>query len=125
MELSKEDQIWKRAARNGGSSPRKGDTALASLLRVHGMIKSGGIERALDSLPQQQYKAGVNGFRYFGLLGAAIVLEQARLKRISKNIDIEQLNENYNGLVPGDDALFRALEIKLLASPEDFCPLET
>jgi len=126
MALSYEDQIWHRAAvHGGGPTPRSGDSALASFLRVHGMIKSGGIEHALDSLTYQQYKAGVESYRYFGLSGAAIVLEQARLKRITKGIDIDQFNENYNGLVPDDATLIHAFKVKLNSSPDEFCPLES
>jgi len=85
MEHSHENQIWNRAAMDGGGpTPRKGDTMLASLLRVHGMIMSGGIEHALDTLTQQQYKVGVEGYRYFGLLGAAIVLEQQGSKGLQR-----------------------------------------
>lgn len=124
METSQQDQIWKRAAMNGGGTrPGKADIALASLLRMHGMIMSGGIEHALAALSPQQFKAGVEGYRYFGLLGAAIVMEQARIKRITKNSELDQFNENYKILVPGDNALFRAFQVKLLASPEAFCPL--
>jgi len=122
MDLIRLNKIWDRAARNGGSSPRRGDTALASLLRVHGMIMSGGIEHALSSLSPEQYKAGIEGYRYFGLLGAAIVLDQAR---ITKDADLIHLTENYKTIIPNDSRLFHALGVKLIESPEDFCPLQS
>jgi len=90
-----------------------------------GMIKSGGIEHALEALTPEQYSAGVDGCRYFRLLGAAIVLEQARIKKITKNIDLKQFNENYRTLVPDDATLIHAFKVKLNSSPDEFCPLES
>lgn len=104
----------------GGSSPGEGDKALAALLLVHGVVMNGGIDHALVALSTDEYNAGIEGFRYFGLTRSATVLEEARS---AKEADIDRLNTEYGIAVPGDNKLVHAFHLKLAASPEAFSPL--
>lgn len=122
MVLTRQDKIWNRAAMEaGGSAPREGDAALASLLLVHGMVMNGGIDHALETLSKEEYAAGIDGFRYFGLPKVASILQRARG---AMETDFERLNAEYGSLVPSDSTLVHAFQAKLIVSPGVFSPLK-
>ena len=118
MKLSKQDQIWNRAALEaGGSSPAVGDIALANLLMAHGLIMNGGVEHAIECLSRDELADSIAGFKYFGFLAAANVLSQPP----SNMEDSEELlNSAYWQAVPDDSALAHAFHLKLLATPDAF-----
>lgn len=123
MKRSYQIQIWNRAATEaGGSEPREGDTALAALLYLHGMVMNGGIDHAVEVLSPEEYTSALNGYRYFGFEQVAKVLESASV--VTTESQIEHLNKQYGEAVPNDSALMNAFQVKLQASPEAFTPVE-
>src|SRR3546814_13999228 len=83
--LACQDQIWNRAALEvGGTNPREGDKALASLLLLHGMAMNGGIDHAVEVLTPLEFSAALAGFRYFGLVRIAELLERSEERRVGK-----------------------------------------
>lgn len=71
--------VWNRAAlHSGGPSPREGDLALSSLLRVHGLVMNGGVVHAVEVATEAELRASCAGFRYLGLPEVAELLEIAR-----------------------------------------------
>lgn len=120
MGVSDSDNIWNRAAfEGGGPTPLEGDVALAALLAVHGMVMNGGTDHAIEVLDAFEFAAGVAGFRYFGLLEAASMLEAAQMPQA----DHLDLNARYGALIPNDSTLVEAFKAKLLVSPAVFAPL--
>lgn len=121
--LSRQDQIWNRAALElGGDNPREGDKALASLLLLHGMAMNGGIDHALEVLTPLEFSAALSGFRYFGLNRVAELLEG--IGESVTEARAEKLHKEYGVAVPSDGTLVHAFRLKLLASPEAFSPVE-
>ena len=118
MKLSKQDQIWNRAALEaGGSSPAEGDIALANLLMAHGLVMNGGVEHAIECMSRDELADSIAGFKYFGFLAAANALSQPP----SNMEDSEELlNSTYWQAVPDDSALVLAFHVKLLATPDAF-----
>ena len=116
------DLVWNRAAMEaGGEQARRGDKALAALLRCHGEVMSGGMYFAIrDALSPGEVAAGVEGFRRFGLITAADVFQQAIT---ASDDDLEALEEMYATAVPTDQVLVDAFEALYSAEPDDFAPL--
>jgi hypothetical protein len=116
--LSKQDEIWNRAAlEGGGSNPAAGDVALASLLVAHGVAMNGGVLHAIECLTDAQRAAAARGFVYFGFPQVA-----ALFTNLPSNAEGEEesLNEVYWASIPDDSILVEAFRMKLLASPEAF-----
>lgn len=123
MDISRQDAIWNRASLDsGGPCPRAGDRALASLLLAHGLIMNGGLVHALDSLTQSEIASAIAGFEYFVFTAASAALKQ--LHDDSDDVE-ERLSRMYWAVVPNDETLDHALRQKLLASPDEFAPLES
>src|SRR3546814_2272427 len=92
--LACQDQIWNRAALEvGGTNPREGDKALASLLLLHGMAMNGGIDHAVEVLTPLEFSAALAGFRYFGLVRIAELLES--IGAFGTEVQAERLNKEY------------------------------
>jgi len=118
MKLSKQDQVWNRAALEaGGSSPAEGDLALANLLIAHGLVMNGGVQHAIECMSTEELGDSIAGFKYFGFLAAANALSQ-----LPSNMEDseESLNSAYWQAVPDDSALVHAFHLKLLANPDAF-----
>jgi len=122
MSSAETDQIWNRAAmNNGGSTPRKGDLALAALLLVHGMVMNGGVEHAIESLSPAELAAGIDGFQYFGfsevakLMGLAVNANEA---------EFEAMDQQYWNHIPSDSTITQAFHHHLSSSPQSFSPLK-
>jgi hypothetical protein len=121
MDLSIEDQIWNRAAmQRGGNSPRVGDLNLASLLHLYSITMNGGLEHAVEFLGASKFADGIQGFRYFGLLDAAVLLERA-LQMTGE--DLELLDEEFGALISSDTTLTDAFKAKYQSSPDLFSPI--
>ncbi len=121
MALTFTDEIWNRAALEaGGIAPGEGDSALADLLVVHGMIMNGGIDHALNVVSEEDYYNGMLGYRYFNFSNVVNLLEKARNVPES---ELENIDEDYENIVTDDDVLVRAFKSKINLSPNDFSPL--
>ena len=61
------DTVWNRAAlEGGGDSLGRGDRALASLPRLHGLIMNGGGHHALECIEPADVIAAADGYAFFG-----------------------------------------------------------
>lgn len=83
---------------------------------------NGGVVHALECLSHSQIASAVAGFNYFGLSDAARVLQQVPDDTEEAE---ERLNQLYRAAVPNDRTLAHAYGFKLLASPEEFAPLDS
>jgi hypothetical protein len=117
--------IWNRAAiENGGTSPGPGDVALASALRLHGMVMSGGLDHACEVLDRDMVAAAVSGFRYLGADDAAELVESVEALLASGADDqIEQANRRYDELIPADSRLSDLATVRMREAPGDFAPV--
>jgi len=123
MALSRDGIIWNCAVLDaGGSNPGPGDTALAGLMRFHGLAMNGGIEHAFEVLSTAEFDAAVAGFRYFDLAEVASVLTATRFARHDES-RLDELQKRYDILVPADAVLVAAFEDRYRASPEGFAPI--
>lgn len=123
MALSRDRLVWNRALFDaGGPSPGPGDTALASLMRFHGLAMNGGIAHALEVLSPAECDAAIAGFRYFDLTEVASVLAAARFACHDES-KLEKLEQHYGTLVPADAVLAAAFEKCYSRSFQDFAPL--
>lgn len=105
----------------GGEQARRGDIALAALLRCHNEVMSGGMYFAVrDALSAEEVAAGVAGFRFFGLTTAADVFDQAGA---ATDDELEVLEGTYATAVPQDQVLVDAFEAIYAMDPEKFAPL--
>lgn len=78
-ELTDADRIWNRATlEKGGSTPRVGDSALAVLLQVHGVIMNGGVLHAIEVFSDEELDRARDGFRFFGLDEVSTLINEAR-----------------------------------------------
>lgn len=70
-------EIYNRACtENGGTDPLEGDTALTKMLLGHGYIMNGGFEHFQD-LSQEEQRASIAGYRFFGFNEIADILTNA------------------------------------------------
>jgi len=106
--------------KQGGAFPRAGDSALAGLLLLHGSAMSGGLGHTLESLSKREVAAGIEGYRYFGLLDVAELLQ--KMAKASGE-ELENMDEQYGRLVPNDGFLLQAFEKTYQESPDAFSPL--
>ncbi|MFT5430636.1 MAG: hypothetical protein ACI9OJ_001312 [Myxococcota bacterium] len=60
-------RIWNRAALRATDVDSPGDQHLEAMLIVHGLTMNGGVVHSLDVLEPGELRAGIDGFRYFGL----------------------------------------------------------
>lgn len=119
MELTAADRIWNRAAmESGGDHPGEGDQALAALLLAHGMVMTGGVEHALESLSPEEMEAAIAGYRYFALAEVARLLEDAALQKM----DLEDADQRYDQLVPDDGVLVEQFQVIYARSGNAFAP---
>lgn len=99
----------------GGPSPGNGNIALFSLRLLHRTVMNGGMDDALTSLSAGEVEAGIEGFRFFGLVEVAKLLGSARGVAEER---LEAMDSRYGEMVPSDDTLVQAFEKKFLSSPE-------
>jgi hypothetical protein len=111
--------VWNRAIlKGGGSNPREGALALASLMAVHGLVMNGGVEHSLEVLGRGRFSAAVSGFRYFGFTDVAALLASA-----AASSDVGQsYDAAYGRAIPDDAAIVRAFENSIATNPDAFAP---
>jgi hypothetical protein len=121
------DQIWNRAAsERGGTAPRSGDRALASLLLVHGLVMNGGVHHALESAGPAELAAAAEGFEFFAFYDVAALFHGAADDPVlSKWTDETEVTANlrYENLIPSDSYLNARFEEVLAERPAEFAPL--
>jgi hypothetical protein len=125
----KADRVWGRAAiEAGGPVAREGDRALASVLKVHGLLMSVGVVRAVSVLDPADISAACDGFEYFGLAPTAAVLQQAADlagpdddQRTKANAE---LNTAYRQAAPDRTALRAIFREHLHAHPDAYAPVD-
>ncbi len=121
------DLIWNRAAtENGGNAPSRGDIALSALLSAHGLAMNGGVLHAAELLTEDNLKAALDGYRFFGLDAVAELLVRARhLVGGGGELDVieHQLDAEYEQYVPCDSELYGRFERHLRMCPADFSPV--
>lgn len=125
MDVDASVEIWNRAASaGGGPTPGAGDRALSSALRFHGMVMSGGLDHALDVLTTDEIAAAADSYRYLqlGPVADLIARAQAAFGRADDDA-LEQLDDEYDDLVPEEQTLGDHFEAALATHPEDFAPV--
>src|SRR5262249_45177238 len=98
MEPEEEVTIWNRATLNlPETSLARGDVALRDLLRVHGMIQSGGMAHCVDVFSVDELNRGIAGFRFFGLDAEADLVQEATAL-IQRDLADPQLDAAFESL---------------------------
>jgi hypothetical protein len=69
--------VWNRACEPYFRPQREGDRALKAVLRFDGLTANGGLGHSLDVLPPAAVRDAIEGFRYFGLVESAELVETA------------------------------------------------
>jgi hypothetical protein len=120
-----EHQIWNRAAvDSGGPEARKGDRALAGMLRAHGLVMNGGVWHAVELLPRDELDSAVMGYAFYGMSKVGALLERTRQlteREQDEPLDTDgaaTLDGEYWSLVPGDETLVDAFERHYRARPD-------
>lgn len=121
------DQIWNRAAQNGGgNAPGPGDDALASLLLLHGLAMNGGVHHAIDLLTPEELAEAISGFSYFGLEEMAEWLRNAQIDPFLKEWSDETETPaifRYAEIIPDDESLVTRFEAVYRDRPTEFAAL--
>ena len=114
----------------GGPSPRPGDEALASLLRVHNLAMSGGLLDAVERLSPDELDAAQAGYRVFNLSRAADVVAHVRSELGRDDLsdtEMEALegeaDQRYADVVATDTVIVDRFEDRLAFTPDDFAPV--
>jgi hypothetical protein len=124
MNQSTADQVWNRAAiEGGGDSPGPGDRALASLLLLHGLAMNGGVHHAIECLSPEELSAAIDGFSYFGFEELAEWLNNAPndllLKEWTDDTETSAIFR-YAEYIPDDAYLTTRFEAVYRNRPSDF-----
>jgi hypothetical protein len=125
-ELTEANMIWNRAC---GDEPLRflpGDRALADLLRAHGLAMNGGVLHAVECLTAAELTDAEAGYRFYGLAEVAALLSRAReLFVVGDDLEDyeQQLDLQYEALIPSDSSLVECFEKRLQTSPTDFARL--
>jgi len=121
------DRIWNRAAQGGGESPGRGDSALASLLLLHGLTMNGGIHHAFDCLAPDELANAIEGYAYFGFDDITTWLRAASsdpvLKEWTDETEVAGLYR-YAEYIPDDDCLVARFEAVYHQRTSEFAPFE-
>ena len=128
--MSQADLVWNRAAMEHWEPVRRGDSALAALLRAHGMVCNGGVFHCIETHSSAELEQGCAGFRFFGLAEVAALLEEAASKVTREaaragDYDEElefEFDGRYGELIPDDNTIVRRFEARFASHPEDFAP---
>lgn len=123
------DEIWNRAAVNGGGSdPGLGDLALTSVLRLHNLIMSGGLLDAVERTTPEQLEAAQAGYRWLRLDPAADVVAMVQQEVGAGALDDDdraevlevRADDEYGQAIPGDQTLVDAFRTRLAEAPDAF-----
>lgn len=129
------DEVWNRAAlawdptRRAGL--RRGDQALAALLRFHGLPMNGGVLDTLENADDHMLREAIGGYHYYGLGQVAALIEDAvpRARRVglfeqaaADELEME-LDRVYLEHIPSDGTLVEVFEKDFTARPDEYSPL--
>lgn len=130
--------VWDRALDAKFEPRREGDRALRNVLRLHNLVRSGGLAYAVDTDVEAAAPAA-EGLRLLGAQEVAEVVARAAeiartLAEGSEQVDIleltdaevdelERLNGRYSDLLPTDEILVEIVRRHLDANPEAFDPV--
>jgi hypothetical protein len=117
------NQIWNRANFGGDAPLRRGDRALAGLLRLHNRAMNGGVLHALE-LSVAEFAVALDGYRYFGFDQAVAVLDETRARfeaglTADEAEALESASDESYAVV-----IFSAFAGRLATHPDDFLPIE-
>lgn len=127
-ELTEADMIWNRACGEDPVRALPGDRALTDLLKAHNLTMNGGVLHAVECLTAEKRSAAMAGFRFYGLDGVASLLSRARaIFEIGDDLESheQQLDREYETMIPSDSSLAERFEQRLKTNPWDFAPLRT
>lgn len=113
------NEIWNRACKGGGDSPRAGDRALAALPRFHGAAMNGGVLHAAEYLSSVQLLEAKAGYCYFGYESVAdLVVAAEKAILLEQDLDNleEEFDQQYHAKIPNDGALASRFEYHLKAN---------
>jgi hypothetical protein len=123
------ERVWNRAAlEDGGLSPGPGDTALASLLLLHGLIMNGGVHHAIECVGPSRLLAAADGYAYFGFPDVCTFFRGAAGDPMLSTWtdDTEVLaNRRYSEMISDDSLLLTRFEETLDRRRDQFAPIET
>jgi hypothetical protein len=126
--MTSADRVWNRAAlEGGGDSPGPGDRALASLLRVHGLVMNGGVHHAIESTDPAELVTAADGYAFFGCDDVAAFFRGAAADPVLSiwTDDAEDAaNRRYAEMVPDDSYLFARFEEAYRERGDQFAPLD-
>jgi len=124
--MKETDIIWNRACEGAGLSPRKGDRALAALLKAHGLMMNGGVLHAVECLDATELANAKSGYCFFRLDSVADLMTRARLIfEAGQSLESYELklDQEYAALVPDDSALCARFEERFEIKSSDFAPV--
>lgn len=122
------DRIWNRALQQeAGGVPRAGDRALASLLRLHGLVMNGGVHYAIESVNATELAAAADGYAFFGLNDVAAFLRGAAddpvLSEWTDDTEVTA-NRRYEEMIPSDSYLDLRFQEVLRLRGDQFAPID-
>jgi hypothetical protein len=127
-DLSAADLVWNRACEGDCEKPRVGDIALADVLLFHGPAMNGGVLHALQCLTPNQVNGAIAGFRFFGLVATAKLLERSQTVAREEEAQVGSetaIDQDYCSEVPDDTSLVERFEACFRERPTDFAPLNS
>ena len=107
---------------SGGPNPREGDRAIADLLIFDGLAANGGLGHACSVLDQDELRAAIQGFRFFGIDDIAAFLE--RVSGLPEEQQ-EEFNYKYYEIVNIGDPVFEKFEAYYEMNAHAFDPIST
>ena len=124
--LTEADMIWNRACGQDPLWALPGDRALADLMHAHGLAMNGGVLHAIECMTPKELSDAKAGYRYYGFDDVASFLSRAC--GIFKSMDElenheQQLDGEYERLVPSDNSLVERFLMRLKSNCSDFAPL--
>lgn len=121
------DAVWNNATGSKPASQLPGDVALHAVISVHGLIQSGGVLHAIESLSADELERGKRSYVWLGLADLAEHLAESNESVSADELsdgDIDALEEEsnarYNAAVPDDGVLESAFRERMIESPGAF-----
>lgn len=128
------DDVWNRACAEAGR-PKElvapGDRALADMVLAHSLAMNGGVLHAVECLDPAELIGAVAGYRYFGLVDAAQVIEDTAIAWNDGEHDADAAERleldaeaRYALVVEDDQVLVDAFKARYAREPTAFAPIE-
>lgn len=123
------DLVWNRATMEaGGSDPRPGDVALASVFSVHNLAMSAGLLEGIQRATTPQLDAADAGYRWLGLPAVADLVLTLRREIDAGAMDDDERAEALDmradeAYAHVDEMIVEAFGRRWAEDPEAFAPL--